>query len=117
MSDFVTVTKHEPSVSVMFQVEADEVMAIGGKMEAINQQAYMNGYNWAAFLEHYLRSNHPDLADGLESDPEGGAYFAHYELGNEDKAKRFADVINGLVAKPETIYAYLKENGEEIERD
>lgn len=117
MKEFALVSKHENAVSVILDAGEPAVMTIGQKMEAINEMAYMNGYNWAAFLEHYARANHPHLAEGLESDPEGGGYYAHYEVADEDKAKAFAGVINNLLANPDAIYAYLTENGHDIEWD
>jgi hypothetical protein len=92
-------------------------MAIGQKMEAINEEAYMNGYNWEAFLNHYLQTNHPDLLDGLDTDSEGGTYVALYDKADSDKADKLISVINGLVNNPDKIYSFLKDNGEDIEWD
>jgi hypothetical protein len=45
MNDIVTKHTDDDQTSVYFNIGADQVMAIGEKMEAINEQAYMNGYN------------------------------------------------------------------------
>ena len=41
-------------------------MAIGERMNEICDQAYMNGYNWEAFLNSYLEENAPEIADAIE---------------------------------------------------
>lgn len=51
-------------------------MEIGKKMETINEQAYMNGYNWEAFLNCYPEIHQPELLDGIETDSEAGTYVA-----------------------------------------
>jgi len=117
MNHFVTKHEHEDQTSVCLNVEANELMAIGEKMEAINEQAYMNGYNWEAFLNQYLKVNHSELLDGLETDPEAGAYFAVYDKSDSGKADKLVVIINELVNNPDTIYHFLEENGEEIEWD
>ena len=64
-------------------------------MNEINEEAYMNGYNWDAFFNYYLEENAPDILESMESDPEAGSYAAYFEdtAENEQKAKRFADII------------------------
>ena len=117
MSDFVTKYGHEEQTSVCFNIEANEVMVIGEKMEAINEQAYMNGYNWEAFLNHYLQANQPKLLEGLDTDSEAGTYVALYDKADSNKADKLIAVINGLVNNPDNIYSFLKDNGEDIEWD
>ena len=92
-------------------------MAIGEKMEAINEEAYMNGYNWEAFLNHYLQTNQPELLDGLDTDSEAGTYVALYDKDNSDKAEILVGVINEIVNNPDKIYNFLKEKGDDIEWD
>lgn len=117
MSDFATKHEHDDQVSVYFNIEADKVIAIGQKMEAINEQAYMNGYNWEAFLNHYLETNQPELLAGLDTDSEAGTYVALYDKADADKADKLIGVINGLVNDPDKIYSFLEEKGEDIEWD
>jgi len=117
MSDFATKNEHDDQTSVYFNIEAEEVLAIGEKMEAINEEAYMNGYNWEAFLNHYLQTNQPELLDELDTDSEAGTYVALYNKANSGKADKLVAVINGLVNNPDKIYSFLKENGEDIEWD
>lgn len=117
MSDFATKHEYDDQTSVYFNIEADAVMAIGKKMEGINEQAYMNGYNWEAFLNHYLRINSPDLLDGLDTDSEAGTYVALYDKLNSGKADKLISIINGLVNNPDSIYTFLKDNEEDIAWD
>jgi hypothetical protein len=117
MSDFATKHEHDDQTSVYFNIEADKVLAIGQKMEAINDQAYMNGYNWEAFLNRYLQINHPEVLDGLDTDPEAGTYVALFDKSDSDKADKFVGIINKLVNNPDEIYNFLKAHGDDIEWD
>lgn len=120
-TDFVKVLEMEESnnVTVCFYIENDNIMTIGEKMNSISEDAYMNGYNWEAFLNFYLKKNHPELCDGMESDPEAGMYAAYYELNdsNKDKAKSFSNIIVDLIENEEKIYDVVKAHSEEIEWD
>ena len=82
-----------------------------------NEEAYMNGYNWEAFLNLYLQTNQPELLDGLDTDSEAGTYVALYDKADSDKADKLVGVINGLVTNPDKIYSFLKQNGANIEWD
>jgi hypothetical protein len=117
MTDFTSKSEHDGQYSVYFNIEDEKVMAIGEKMEAINEEAYMNGYNWEAFLNHYLQTNQPELLDGIDTDSEAGTYVAVYDKADSDKADKLVGVINGLVNDPDKIYSFLKQNGENIEWD
>ncbi len=105
--------------SVCFYIEQPEIMAIGQKMEEICPEAYMNGYNWEAFLCRYLEQEAPELLEGMGSDPEAGMYAAYYGAApeNRQKAQRLLDTIQSLVEEPEQIYKLLKEQGDQIEWD
>lgn len=117
MNKFVAVNQHNDHTSVCLSIEEGEIMAIGEKMEAINEEAYMNGYNWEAFLNKYLAIYHEELLNGLEADSEAGAYVALYQNADSEKASKLAKVINELINNTTKIYSFLQENGEEIEWD
>lgn len=117
MDDFATKLEHEDQISVYFNIEAGPLMEIGEKMEAINEQAYMNGYNWEAFRNKYLQIKHPEVLSGLSTDCEAGTYIALFEKPNSAKADKLVSIINGLVKNPNEIYSFLKVNGEDIEWD
>ncbi len=119
MSDYVSITKSGKWVGISFNNEHDKPFAIGEKMNAINEQAYMNGYNWDALFNYYLSESAPELLDGLESDPEAGSYAAYYELSeeNESKAIRFAEIIESLIENEDNLYRIVREHADEIEWD
>ena len=67
-------------------------------MNEINEEAYMNGYNWDAFFNYYLEENAPDILESMESDPEAGSYAAYFEdtAENEQKAKTLCRHLSSL---------------------
>ncbi len=119
--DYLKIFNHDDgSIALYFDIEADKILEIGDEMNEIAEDAYMNGYNWDAFLNYYLAENAPDLLEGMETDPEAGTYVAYYEEGtveNEDKAKRFADIIISLIDNKEALFKFLRENADSIEWD
>lgn len=119
MPDYVKTDKSGDWIAVWFYNENDKPFAIGEKMCAINENAYMNGYNWDALFNYYLGVHAPELLEGLESDPEAGSYAAYYKPGeeNEKKAGRFAQIIVSLIENEEELYRIVRENGDEIEWD
>jgi len=121
MNDYVFMVKHEDEnlISVSFYVENDKPFAIGEKMNEINKQAYMNGYNWEAFFNYYLPKYAPDVCVGMAPDTEAGMYAAVYSLTpeNETRAAKFVEVIRSLVENEEEIYRIVREEGDEIEWD
>ncbi len=120
ITDYLALFHHEDgSIALTFNIEDDRIFALGEEMNALREEAYMNGYNWDAFLNYYLAVNAPDILEGMETDPEAGGYVAYYENGveNEAKAKRLADIIVSLIENKEEIFRILRENGDEIEWD
>ncbi len=121
MLEFVSKMKDEEaeSISVYFNIEEDKILKIGERMNELNEQAYMNGYNWEAFLNHYLSLRHPELLDHMDTDPEAGTYVAYYRSSTETdrKADKLVWVIKDLVENDSKIYEFLSEHGEDIEWD
>lgn len=121
MNDYVAKIKHENSnsISVCFYIEQDKILAIGDKMNELDENAYMNGYNWGAFLNRYLEVNHPDILQEMESDPEAGMYVAYYKATpeNEKKADHLLNVIKDFVENESKIYDFVKTESEHIEWD
>lgn len=119
MADIVNINKFDDSISITFNIEDEKVMAIGEKMNEINDEAYMNGYNWEAFFNYYLEKNAPELTDGMDTDPEAGMYCAYYDLTpeNEVKAQKFAEIIYSLIDNEEELYRIVREDGGSIEWD
>lgn len=115
--DFTAAFSAKGKIYVAFYIESDEVLEIDKQMQKINKLAYMDGHNWAAFFNHYLKMNYPELLDGLEVDPEAGTYaflYMHNEK-NLKKTEKFIFVINDLVAHPEEIYNFMKAEGDKIQ--
>lgn len=121
MKDYVILLKHEnpASLSVCFWIEQDRIMNIGDKLNKINELAYMNGYNWEAILKHYLQLNHPEITEGMGTDPEAGTYVAYYKPSpeNEKKAEALVNVIKTLIENEHTLLEFVKKEGEKIEWD
>ena len=112
-------TNGSGNIVLLFQNEVEKTLAIGEQMNEINEEAYMNGYNWDAFFNYYLEENAPDILQSIDSDPEAGTYAAYFAENeeNEEKAKRFANIIISLIENEEEIYKILQEKGDKIEWD
>ena len=121
MVDYVNISRYEEGnqIGVVFDVTADKPSEVAEKMEAIDENAYMNGYNWEAFFNFYLAETAPELLDGIETDPEAETYAAYYELTdeNEKKAEKFAKLIESLIEEETELLRIVRERGEEIEWD
>ena len=119
MNDYVKILKHDDSIDVVFYIENDNIMALGEKLEEINENAYMNGYNWEALLNFYIEQNAPELSDTFEADPEAGMYAAYFEDSpeGEKNAEALAKVIVSLVENEERLFDFVRECGDEIEWD
>ena len=119
MEQYVKKVTSEDSVSVCFYIEQDKILAIGNKINEINEQAYMNGYNWEAFFNWYLSKNAKDLLNGMDTDPEAGMYVAYYDLTpkNEEKADKFIEIITKLIENEEELYKIIRKDGKKIEWD
>ncbi len=119
MKDYVKIGKFDDCYDLAFYIEEDEVMAIGEKLEEINENAYMNGENWGILLDFYIEKNAPELIDTYESDPEAGMYAATFESSPEGEkaAQAMADIIISLVEDENKLIDFVSEFGDEIEWD
>lgn len=120
MADYLSIIDDGDYISIAFYIEHDNIMAIGDKLNEINEEAYMNGDNWEALLNCYLKKNAPDLLDGLGTDPEAGMYAAYYDDVNEEnkqKIRKFAEIIEALVENEDKLYQFVRDYGNEIEWD
>ena len=52
-------TNGSGNIVLLFQNEVEKTLAIGEQMNEINEEAYMNGYNWDAFFNYYLEEQAP----------------------------------------------------------
>ncbi|MBR4833328.1 MAG: hypothetical protein IKU86_03200 [Thermoguttaceae bacterium] len=121
MVDYVKISRYEEGnqIGVVFDVTADKPAEVAEKMEAIDENAYMNGYNWEAFFNFYLAETAPELLDGIETDSEAETYVAYYELSDEGekKAEKFAKLIESLIEGEDELLRIVRERGSEIEWD
>ena len=87
------------------------------KVSEINEEAYLNGYGWAALIESYLENNYPELYEDYDSDFEAGGYVGRY-FGNTkenwEKIRKVAEIVEDLIENEDKIYKYIEENGDEI---
>jgi len=105
------------SVSVRFYVTHEKPLAIGKKMQELNEQAIMSGHNWEAVLNYYLDTHHPDISGGMGSDADNKSFVALYKLNpvNEKKAEKLAQIIEDLIENETLLYEIVKNNADEID--
>ena len=111
--DYVKILKYGKIINLTFYIEHDKPFEIGEKMNEIYDKAYMNGYNWEAFLNYYLEKNSPEVLERLEMDQEEGIITAYYDntLENEEKAEKLKNIINDLIENEDKLYKVLKDEG------
>lgn len=117
---FVTVSIDEDVITVSFDAGEDKIMELGSKMNEVCDEAYMNGYNWDAFINCYLEVNAPELLDVIESDPEAEMYCAYIEdTSDEGKeaASKLEALIESLLGDEAAVMSFLSENASDIEWD
>ncbi len=119
LPDYLHILVMEESniAEVIFSIENPKPFALGEKLNAINEHAYMNGYNWEALLNCCLKQNLPDLLEDMKTDCEAGTYIAYYENTpeNRQKVNQLADFIRYLVEDEEDLCQLVREDGETVE--
>jgi hypothetical protein len=119
MNDYVSIVKTQKSLSVCLYVEQDKLLSIGERMNELNENAYMNGYNWEAFFNYYLPKYHPEVCLDMQTDSEAGMYVAYYRLNieNEKRAEKFVEIIIDLIENENKLYKIIQNEGDAIEWD
>ena len=117
--DYVKILRYGKIINLTFYIEHDKPFEVGEKMNEIYDKAYMNGYNWEAFLNYYLEKNSPEVLEGIEMDPEAGIITVYYDntLENEEKAEKLKNIINDLIENEDKLYKVLKDEGSKINWD
>jgi hypothetical protein len=107
------------SISVCVYNEHDGLFALGKKINARFEEAYMNGYNWDALICFYVARIDPNLMEEVETDPEAGMFSAYmsYSPENLDKMKRFEFHILAMLVDETSLMEFIKEHYSEIEWD
>lgn len=118
-NEIVQVIGSDEYIIVSFDIENESVMELGDRLNEIEEQAYMNGYNWDALIGYYLNINAPELLNGLESDPEAGMYTGYYDNTDENmtKAEMLAECIRKMVDDPDKLCEFIEENCDDIPWD
>lgn len=119
MENYIKIFKYDDDISVCFFIDHKDIMAIGEKMEAINENAYMNGYNWEAFFRCYLEKKAPELLKNYDTDSEACTFVAIYPATSfgQKQAKILKELIESLVKNEEILYQFVCDYGNEIEWD
>ncbi|MBC1548784.1 hypothetical protein HCJ28_02365 [Listeria sp. FSL L7-1434] len=119
MGKYVSIVKVENNLSVCFYNSSEKVVAIAKKINEINKDAYMHGYNWEAFFNYYLAKHAPDVLEGMDSDLEAGMYVAYYTLSpeTEARAEKLVQIITNLIENEELLYQIVKKEGKQIDWD
>ncbi len=117
--EYLDVAISEAQVSITLDVSTPEILEIGEKISQINSDAYMNGYNWEAFINFYLEEHAPGLLDELDFDSEAGAFVAYFDKTkeNELKAIKIKEIINKLIQEEDELFEIIRESGDDIEWD
>lgn len=116
---YVQVIGSDDYISVCFYIENDEIMELGNRLNEVEEQAYMNGYNWDALIGYYVNVNAPELLVGFESDPEAGMYSGYYDNTDENmaKAEKLSECILKMIEDPDGLCEFVSDNRDDIPWD
>lgn len=119
MDKYVEIIENDDSFDVIFYVDNDEILAIGEELSAINENAYMNGYNWEALLDCYIAKYEPKLGNSFETDSESGMYAAYFDKSEEgaQAAETLVNIIKSLIENKDKLFAFVTEYGDEVDWD
>lgn len=115
--EYVNINKSDDYINLVFYIDMEKVMAVGKKLEEINENAYMNGENWGILLDFYIEKNQPKFIEQYEVYVEADMYTALFENSPEgEKAvQSMADIIISLIEDENKLIDFVSEFGEEIE--
>jgi len=131
MADYIKkiITENPKSISICFFIEQNIVIEMGKKIKKTVSNtfgkfiirffpnlAFMNGYDWEAFINYYLQKNHPHVLLNMETDPEAGMYVAYYSFSteNEKKSDKLIDIIIELMENESKLLEKIKTDGKLI---
>lgn len=120
MEGHIRLQELDDCISVSFDAGNEIIVAIGAKMQEMCESAYMNGYNWDAFINAYLEQNAPEILEEIDSDPEAEMYSVNInDTGDAGKAVavRLKKILENLFDNEDEIFSFLDQNGDEIEWD
>lgn len=107
------------SISVCVYNENDGLLELGNRINERFEEAYMNGYNWAALIHYYVSSVDPELMEEVQLDPEAGMFSAYlnHSAANLQKMKRFETHLRTMLADDETLLKFIEQHYEDIQWD
>jgi Immunity protein 51 len=107
------------SISVCVFNEHDGLFALGERINAKHEEAYMNGYNWDALIRFYVGQKDPALMQDVETDPEAGMFSAYMSFTPEnlEKMKRFEAHVRAMLADEKALMQFIDAHCDEIEWD
>ena len=99
-------------VCVTIDVGEDELLALGERINAQWDMAYMNGYNWEALIHAFVKPKDPDREALVEPDPEADTYSGGmaYNADNIEKMRRFQGLIRDLLADESALFQFIEAN-------
>jgi len=107
------------SISVCVYNEHDGLFALGERISAKHEQAYMNGYNWDALIRFYVGQKAAALMEHIETDPEAGMFAAYMSHTPENliAMKQFEAHVREMVSDDDRLIAFIDAHVAEIEWD
>ena len=116
---YVATFSSDEYISVAFYIEKERILKIGEKLNEINENAYMNGYNWEALLRYYIGRQYPEVEEHLEHNPEAGMYVGYFKNTpeNEKLATKLFEIITELVENEDKLYDLVRHEGTNIQWD
>lgn len=119
MKNYLEVNYNNNIITLIFFVSHNKILKIGKKLNEINEEAYMNGYNWEILFNYYLEKYEPAIFEQIETDCEADTYIAYFELTENNKkiVNKFASIIENFIENEEKLYNFIIEEGINIDWD
>ena len=119
MKNYLEINYNNNIITLIFFVSHNKILKIGKKLNEINEEAYMNGYNWEILFNYYLEKYELAIFEQIETDCEADTYIAYFELTENNKkiVNKFASIIENFIENEEKLYNFIIEEGINIDWD
>lgn len=120
MKESFEIFESEDSNIVLYlDIETDYLLKIGDEINLINNDAYMNGYNWSILFKFYLEKYNPDVLVDMLFDPEAGAFYASIPKSqiNILKAETISNELQELINDRDKLLSFVEKYESIIEWD
>ncbi|HEM3204052.1 TPA: hypothetical protein U0910_002130 [Streptococcus suis 8830] len=97
--------------SIIFDLTDSNLMRISSKIEEIEPDVYMNGYNWEKLIQAMLSDCAPELLNGLEFDSDANTFIAYYGSNKLNNFLQLQAILAKWLEAPEELYQFVKKNG------